>query len=468
LFCYIFESQNVKKLNRVHFISIGGSVMHSLAIALKQKEYNVTGSDDQIYDPSKSKLEAHGLLPSSVGWDASRITPDIEAVIVGMHALPGNPELEKAKELGIKLYSYPEFIRLQSANKQRVVISGSHGKTTITAMVIHVLNHAKREFDYVIGAKTEGIDNEVKLTDAPVIIIEGDEYFCSPVDKTPKFLKYEHHIGLISGISWDHINAYPTFEEYVQQFDTFADSTPKAGSIAYCSDDNLTMVIGTKEREDVNQLEYSTHPYYVEDGKTFLKTEFGNIPLKIFGRHNLQNISGAMAVLSRIGISDKTFYDAIQSFQGASKRLQKLADLDHTVVFTDYAHAPSKVAATTSATKNQYADRRLVACLELHTYSSLNADFIDQYQDTLSDADEAFVFVNPDNLKNKNQSIIDKETIEKAFQHDRLHVTYDINEMIEMLTQRQWHNTNLLLMSSGNFAGTDMKALVNKINNQKH
>jgi len=438
--------------------------MHSLAIALKDKGLEVTGSDDEIYNPSREKLEKKGLLPEKTGWFPEKIESDLDAVILGMHAREGNPELEKAKELNLPIYSFPDFVRKESFNKQRIVIAGSHGKTTITGMVIHVLRHLNKKFDYLIGAELDGINNQVRLSDkAPVIVIEGDEYLTSPLDPIPKFLKYEHHIGLISGISWDHINAFPTFEEYVHQFDIFGDATPKAGSIIFCGDDSLATVIGTKEREDVNRLEYTTHPHVVKDGATYLITNSGEIKVNIFGKHNMQNIAGAQTLLKRVGITDEQFYSAIQSFKNPKKRLQLLEAGNSTCVYIDYAHSPSKVIATTKAAKELYSDRKLMACFELHTYSSLNKDFISQYQETLNDADDAIVFINPKNIKAEAGLTITEGDVKEAFQHPRLKVCTDINDLKNEFQHTDWANRNLLLMSSGNFAGLDAERLAKEI-----
>ena len=437
--------------------------MHSLAIALHQKGFKVTGSDDEIYSPSKENLEKYGLLPAVSGWHEENITGDLDAVILGMHAKDGNPELIKARSMGLPIYSFPEFIKKESEYKQRIVIAGSHGKTTITGMVIHVLNYIGKEFDYMVGAELKSVENQVKLSDAPIIIIEGDEYLTSALDKTPKFLKYEHHIGLISGISWDHINAFPTFEEYVHQFDIFGDATPKAGSIIFCGDDNLATVIGTKERDDVNRLEYNMHPHKVVNGQTFLTTPTGDVQIKIFGKHNMQNIAGAKVLLKRISVTDEQFYEAIQSFENPRKRLQKIFTGEKSSVYLDYAHAPSKVAATSKAVKEQYPERGLVAVVELHTYSSLNLEFIDQYQESLNDADKAIVFVNPTNIKNKDGLQYSIQDIHEAFQHPNLHAYTSIDQVENELRKIDWDKNNLLLMSSGNFAGLNMQQLISEL-----
>ncbi len=452
-----------KKKEKVHFIAIGGSVMHSLAIALKMKGLEVTGSDDNVYTPSKERLETHGLLPESYGWDDNRITEDLDAVILGMHAKDENPELKKAKALGLPIYSFPEFIRKQSDDKQRIVIAGSHGKTTITAMIMHVLQYANRDFDYVVGAYLEGFDNIVKLSEAPIIIIEGDEYFSSALDKTPKFLNYEHHIGLISGIAWDHINAYKTIDNYVKQFEIFADSTPKGGTLIFCEEDDMAMVIASNQRTDVTQIHYPVHPYVLKNEITYLKTDSGLVPTKIFGQHNMLNLNGARRLLSRIGITDEIFYEAISSFEGASKRLQLLKKNKSTSVFLDFAHAPSKVEATTSAFKERFAKKKLVACLELHTFSSLNKNFINNYQDTLRAADEACVYFNPHNNKQKEESKIEIEDIKNAFNFHELQIFTEAEALQNYLLQKNWHDSNLLLMSSGQFGNINLQSMANNI-----
>lgn len=448
---------------KVHFIAIGGSVMHSLAIALKLKGLDVTGSDDSFYNPSMQRLIDNGLLPEKVGWDEANITLDLDAVILGMHAKEDNPELIKAKALGIPIYSFPEYIRKQSDDKQRIVIAGSHGKTTITAMIMHVLQYSNREFDYVVGAHLEGFNNIVKLSDAPIIIMEGDEYFSSAMDKTPKFLKYEHHIGLISGIAWDHINAYKTVDDYVKQFEIFADATPKGGTLIFCEEDDMAMVIASNQRTDVMQIHYPVHPYVVKNEITYLKTYHGLVPLKIFGQHNMLNLNGAHKLLGRIGITDEMFYEAISSFEGASKRLQLLKAGKSTSVFLDFAHAPSKVEATTLAFKERFNKRKLVACLELHTCSSLNKNFINNYQDTLKAADAACIYFNPQNNKQKEDSKIDVNDVKNAFNFNDLKVFTEVQDMENFLCNQSWDNANLLLMSSGHFGQMDLQHIANKI-----
>ncbi len=446
-----------KNENRVHFIAIGGSVMHSLAIAMKEKGFEVSGSDDQIFDPAKSNLAKHGILPE-IGWNTEKITADLAAVILGMHAKKNNPELEKATSLGLKIFSYPEFIFEQSKHKQRIVIGGSHGKTTITAMIMHVLKFLNRDFDYLVGAHVAGFDNMVKLTDAPIIIIEGDEYLTSPLDKTPKFLYYHAHIALISGIAWDHMNVFPTEDGYVTEFEKFADALPKSGSFVYYEDDPLTILIGNKDREDVKKYKYNTLSHEIVDGVTFLNTNAGKVPLKIFGNHNMQNLAGAKEILARIGVTEDKFYSAIQSFEGAAKRLELVKKDEQSAIYRDFAHAPSKVKATVNAVKEQ-SNRELIACFELHTFSSLNKAFLPQFANAMDKADVAIVYYNPETSLHKNLEVLEKDTIKKAFNNEALKVYSDSAEMVRYIQSLGIENKNLLMMSSGNFGGIDFESL---------
>ncbi|MEM7107470.1 MAG: Mur ligase domain-containing protein [Bacteroidota bacterium] len=444
---------------RIHFIAIGGSIMHNLAIALKLKGLEISGSDDEIYEPSKSKLSKAGLLPSHTGWNEDLITPDLDAVVVGMHARPDNPELRKAQKLGIQTFSFPEFIYEQSKDKQRIVIAGSHGKTTITAMVMHVLNYFNRNFDYAVGAAIKRFENTVMLSDAPIIIIEGDEYLSSPIDATPKFHKYQHHIGLISGISWDHINVFPSEDEYVKQFEIFADNTPKAGSLIFCEEDALTSMIGSKEREDVYAINYKTHSHLIDNGITYLVNGKDNFPLKIFGKHNLQNINGAKEVVKKIGITEDQFYQAITSFEGASKRLELIAENDRSAIYKDYAHAPSKVRATTLALREQYPERDLVACLELHTFSSLTKDFLKQYKGAMKFSYKPIVYFNPATIAHKGLEPITNDDISNAFDERSLKVFNDRNKLLKYLNDQNWKDKNLVMMTSGTFDHLDFDVL---------
>lgn len=436
---------------KVHFISIGGSVMHNLAIALLKKGYQVTGSDDEIFEPSRSRLQQYQLLPAQMGWDETRIHDDLEAVILGMHAREDNPELLRAKAIGIPVYSFPDYVRQQSEDKQRIVIAGSHGKTTITAMVMHVLRSLNKEFDYVVGAPVAGFEVSVQLSDAPIIIIEGDEYLTSPLDRVPKFLKYDHHIALISGVAWDHMNVYPTYEDYVRQFDILADNTPKGGTLIYCDEDNLVNIISTKERADVRALDYAVHPYEIREGITHLKTEKGLVPLKVFGEHNMQNIEGALTLARRIGVADEDFYSAISTFEGAGIRLQLLADNGTTKVYQDYAHAPSKVEATTKAVKQQFPDKALIGVLELHTFSSMNKAFLPQYAKTLKSVDRPIVYISQKALAHKQLPAISEDEVREAFEDDQIELFTEPTALKEYLLQLNTNNSVLLMMSSGNF-----------------
>ena len=453
-----------RKKTKVHFIAIGGSVMHNLAVALKQAGHDVTGSDDEIFDPSRATLSKHGLLPEREGWQPEKLDASFDAIILGMHAKKDNPELLKAQELGLKIFSFPEYIYDQSKNKQRIVIAGSHGKTTITAIIIHVLNYLKHKFDYVIGAKVKGMENTVQLSDAPIIIIEGDEYLSSALDPTPKFVRYQHHVGLISGISWDHANVFPTEEDYVKQFDLFADQTPKGGILIYCEQDSMALIIGKKERADVLAIPYRSHPHAVESSQFYLLNGKERHPIKVFGSHNFQNISGAKEVLRKIGVTDEQFFAAISSFEGAAGRLQKIKEVNGFSLYKDFAHAPSKVKATVKALKEIHPSRDLVACLELHTLSSLSKNFIPQYKDSLKSAQVQIIYVNPEKMKLKNLEPLDDADIRKGFRSPDLHIFNDKSKLEAFLLQQSWKNKNLLMMSSGNFGGLNISELAEKIN----
>lgn len=449
---------------KVHFIAIGGSVMHNLAIALHKQGHRVSGSDDEIEDPSRSRLSAEGLIPSEMGWFPDKLDKTLDAVILGMHAQKTNPELLKAQELGIPIYSFPDYIYEHAKDKQRIVIGGSHGKTTITALVIHVLNQYKRKFDYVVGAQVEGIDNPVKLSDAPIILIEGDEYLASAIDPTPKLLKYQHHMGVLSGIAWDHANVFPTRDEYIKQFERFADSTPKGGTLIYNSEDQVSDTIGKIERADVQSIPYKTHDHVITNGVVSLVvSKDEKVPIQIFGKHNLQNISAARELLKKIGISSEQFYKAVGSFKGAAGRLQKIYENNSSVVYKDFAHAPSKVKATVDALKNLYTNRKLVGCLELHTFSSLNKKFLPEYKDSMKACDTAILFYNPDKVKHKNLEPFSEEDLKKAFNNDRALIFTDKSALENYLTTETWNNKNLLLMSSGNFNGMDLTQLTKNL-----
>lgn len=452
-----------KKL-KIHFIAIGGSVMHNLAIALKEAGHNISGSDDEIFEPSRSALAKHNLIPGKEGWQPELLDSSFDIVILGMHASKDNPELIKAQQLGLKILSFPDFIYEHAKDKQRVVIAGSHGKTTITAIIIHVLTHCKRKFDYVIGARVRGIENTVKLSDAPVIIIEGDEYLASALDPTPKFLKYQHHVGLISGIAWDHANVFPSEEEYVKQFDLFADQTPKGGILVYCEQDAMALMIGKKERIDVTEIAYKSHPHTSDNnGQFFLTASKNKYPIKVFGSHNYQNIAGAKEILKRIGITDEEFYQAITSFQGAAGRLEVIRENTLTTVYKDFAHAPSKVKATVKAVKEIHPSRDLLACVELHTFSSLNKKFLPQYKDSLRNAQIPVVYFNPEKIKTKKLEPISESDVKSAFANQNIRVFDNTNKLEEFILNQNWKNKNLLMMSSGNFGGIDIGKLSEKI-----
>jgi UDP-N-acetylmuramate: L-alanyl-gamma-D-glutamyl-meso-diaminopimelate ligase len=450
---------------RTHFIAIGGAAMHNLALALHNKGYQVTGSDDAIFEPSKSRLDKKGLLPIELGWFPDKITSDIESIILGMHAKADNPELLKAQELGLKIYSYPEFLYEQSKNKTRVVIGGSHGKTTITSMILHVMHYHNIEVDYMVGAQLEGFDTMVHLTESnDFIVLEGDEYLSSPMDRRPKFHLYQPNIALISGIAWDHINVFPTFENYVEQFEIFVNKITKGGILVYNEEDLVVKKVAEETTNTIRKMPYATPSYTVEDGTTLLDTPEGAMPIEVFGAHNLNNLAGAKWICQNMGVDEADFYEAIASFKGASKRLEKIAESKGKVAYKDFAHSPSKVAATTQAVKNQYPDRTLIACLELHTYSSLNAEFLKEYEGALNFADEAVVFYSPDAVKIKQLEEVTYEQIASAFNRKDLIIYTNPTEFKDYLFHKNFENTALLLMSSGNYGGLDFDEVSKLVN----
>ena len=442
----------------VHFIAIGGSAMHNLAIALAKKDYVVTGSDDEIFEPSKSRLNKYGILPQKDGWFPEKISKDLDSVIVGMHARKDNPELIAAQKLGLKIYSYPEYLYEQAKNKKRVVIGGSHGKTTITSMILHVLNHFNIPCDYMVGAQLEGFEVMVKMTDeAPIMVLEGDEYLTSPIDRRPKFHLYKPDIALISGIAWDHINVFPTYEKYIEQFEIFANLITPQGTLIYCSEDKEVKKIVKSIRPDIRAIPYSVPDHKIENSVTHIQINNKSIPLKIFGEHNLMNMKGAQLVCAELGISEEEFYYAIQNFTGASKRLEIVAKNKDAIVFKDFAHAPSKLAATTKAVKKQYPNRKLVACIELHTFSSLSEKFLSHYKGCLDDADVAKVYFNPHTIELKKLPPITEEQVKQAFANPKVEVYTKSSHLQNDLQNIKWKDKNLLMMSSGNFDGINIE-----------
>ena len=442
----------------IHFIAIGGSAMHNLAIALHNKGYQVTGSDDTIHDPSKSRLEKKGLLPDAFGWFPEKITSDLDVIILGMHAKKDNPELLKAQDMGLKIYSYPEFLYEQAKDKTRVVIGGSHGKTTITSMILHVLAYHDMEVDYMVGAQLEGFETMVHLTtENEFMVLEGDEYLSSPIDRRPKFHLYKPNIALLSGIAWDHINVFPTFEGYVDQFRIFTDSLTNGGIMVYNEEDAIVKEVVESSTHPIKKYPYSTPTYEIEEGITAIETPDGMMPLEIFGDHNLQNLAGAKWICQHMGIDEEDFYEAIASFKGASKRLEKIAENTQTVIFKDFAHSPSKVKATTEAVKKQYENREVIACLELHTYSSLNAEFLSEYKGALDKADKAVVFYSPHAVKIKQLDEVTTAQIGAAFGREDLIIFTNPTEFKGFLFGQNLEQTALVLMSSGNYGGLDFE-----------
>ena len=443
---------------KIHLIAVGGAAMHNLALALHKNGHEVTGSDDEIYNPAKERLAAAGILPAEMGWFPDKIKADLDFIILGMHARKDNPELLRGQELGLKIYSYPEFIYEHSKNKKRVVIAGSHGKTTTTSMIMHVLKESKTDYDYLVGAMLEGFDQMVKLSDSPIMIIEGDEYLSSPIDLVPKIHHYYPHIAVITGIAWDHMNVFPTYENYVEQFSIFIKTIDANGKLFYYKHDaDLKKIAAFSPCETID---YEAFDHLVKNNKTFLiAVDKQEIPLEIFGKHNLENLKAAYYVCREIGISDDQFFEAIQTFKGAAKRLQTLFETNSSIAYLDFAHAPSKVKATVQAVKAQFKDRQLVACLELHTFSSLNKAFLPQYQGAMDAADIAVVFFNEHTLEMKKMPPLSIDEVKTFFNNPSLHIFTDNQLFIQFLKQYSFDNKNLLLMTSGTFAGLDLKQL---------
>jgi UDP-N-acetylmuramate: L-alanyl-gamma-D-glutamyl-meso-diaminopimelate ligase len=447
----------------VHFIAVGGSAMHNLAIALNRKGYKVTGSDDEIFEPSRTRLEKEGILPKEIGWNNELIHSNLDAVILGMHARADNPELIRAKELNIPVFSYPEYLYEQSKNKIRLVIGGSHGKTTITSMLLHAINKLGINVDYMVGAQLEGYDCMVKLSeDAKIMILEGDEYLSSPIDRRPKFHLYKPNIAIISGIAWDHINVFPTFENYVEQFDTFCQLIEPNGTFIYNQEDPEVRKLGEKYKSKINAIPYQTPEFQPTDSGTLMHFEGKSYPLSIFGPHNLQNLMGALKLGEAIGINADDFLNAMSDFKGAGKRLQKVAEKGTFTMFKDFAHSPSKLKATTNAVKHQFQNRKVIACMELHTFSSLKKEFLPHYHGSMENADVALVYYNPEVVKHKKLEAISKELVLEGFGGNVI-VTNKTEEVLEFIGKQDFSNSVLLMMSSGTFDGINYEDLGAKL-----
>lgn len=443
---------------RIHFIAIGGSAMHNLALALNERGDRVTGSDDEIFEPSRSRLDKAGLLPEKMGWHPERITEDLDAVILGMHAREDNPELTKAQELGLPIFSYPEYLYERTKDKTRVVIAGSHGKTTITSMILHVLHYHGRKEDYMVGAQLEGYDTMVSMeADTEFAVLEGDEYLSSPIDRRPKFHLYHPNIALLSGIAWDHINVFPTFEDYLEQFRIFLTTMERGGALVYNADDPEVARLVENDKTEIKKFPYHTPSYRVENEVCILETPEGDLPLQIFGEHNLLNLEGARWICLEMGIQEDEFYEAIASFSGASKRLQPIEESQTISVFSDFAHAPSKVKATVNAVASRYPERKVIACLELHTFSSLNPEFIPQYAGCMDAADTAIVYFNPKAVEHKKLPPLSEDIVQSAFASSEIRVETQSDALLDVLKSERSEPCVYLLMSSGNYDGANLK-----------
>ena len=442
---------------KVHFISIGGSVMHQLAIALQGKGYRVTGTDDEIFEPALTHLRDKGLLPSAFGWQPGLITPDLDAVILGMHAKADNPELLKAQELGLSIYSFPEYIFHESQQKKRVVVGGSHGKSTTTSMIMHVLKTCRQDFDYLVGAKLAGFDQSVKVTNAPTIVCEGDEYLASALLRQPKFHFLFPHVAILTGIAWDHINVFPTFEFYLEQFVLFMNKIEAGGVLIYNeTDEVLNKLVLANQRNDIRYIPYKVPTHQITNGQTYVTLEGVEGPLSVFGDHNLLNMQAAYYACAELGVSAKDFVGAMANFTGASKRLELLASNNECNIYRDFAHAPSKVIATIEAVKQQFPARKLIGVLELHTYSSLNKEFMHQYKGALEKTDIAVVFYSKHALQIKGLPELPESYVLEGFDKNGLLVMTDKNALEQWLHAQDYSNTNLVLMSSGNYDGIDL------------
>jgi UDP-N-acetylmuramate: L-alanyl-gamma-D-glutamyl-meso-diaminopimelate ligase len=446
---------------KVHFIAIGGAVMHNLAIALKKKNYAVTGSDDEIFEPAKSRLEHYGLLPSEPGWHPEKIARDMDTIILGMHAKADNPELLKAQELGLRIMSFPEYLYEQTKDKKRIVVAGSHGKTTTTAMIMHIFKTTGMKFDYMVGSLIDGFETMVGLSDdSTVAVLEGDEYLTSPIDRRPKFHLYMPDIAILNGIAWDHMNVFPTFDNYVEQFRIFISKIPDGGSLIYFDGDPEVKKLALEASGNFRKVPYKTHGYFQNKKGFFGATHNRVVPLKIFGEHNMQNLSAAKEACLSAGVTEDDFYEAIQSFEGTSKRLQKLEENENGIVYLDFAHSPSKVKATVDAVRARYPDKKLIACLELHTYSSLSQNFLPQYRGTMEQASEAFVYFNPHAVAMKKLEPVSAETIRQEFGGSNLRVFNNSGELFSFIRSQSYPNAVFLFMSSGDFDGQDLRKVV--------
>jgi UDP-N-acetylmuramate: L-alanyl-gamma-D-glutamyl-meso-diaminopimelate ligase len=446
----------------IHFISIGGSVMHQLAIALKHKGYRITGSDDEIFEPATSNLKKEGLYPANIGWFAENITSEIDTIILGMHAKADNPELKKAVELGLKIFSFPEYIFQESLHKKRIAVAGSHGKTTTTAMIMHVLKNAGFDFDYLVGARLHGFEQSVKLTDAPIMVCEADEYPASTIEKRPKFHFLFPHIAVITGISWDHINVFPTFDFYLQQFIIFINQIEKNGILIYNETDAvLKKLVEENLRKEIKYIPYNLPQNKIEHGITTVIINNQKTDLRIFGNHNLLNLQVAYYVCKELGMDEAIFSKGIATFEGAAKRLELIAEKNDCNIYRDFAHAPSKVKASVDAVKQQFPHRRLIAVLELHTFSSLNKNFMEEYRGVMENAEEAIIFYSRHALELKRMEFLDPENVKNGFQKQGLDVITERKKLEEKLKSEPLENANFLFMSSGNYDGMDILNTLN-------
>lgn len=442
---------------RIHLIAIGGSIMHNLALALDNQGHIVTGSDDQIFEPALTRLTTHGLLPARMGWYPEKITTDLDLIILGMHAKSTNPELARALELGIPIVSFPEYVARSSADKMRIVVAGSHGKTTTTSMLMHLFKALGKSFDYLVGAGIEGFDRMVSLTEAPYIIIEGDEYLSSCLDSRPKFLHYNPQIAIITGIAWDHYNVFPTLELYHKSFADFILSMKEGSTLFYFEEDEALTNLVNDHGKHLNAYSYGAVPHVWQNGQSYIRDGELLFATSVFGSHNFQNMQAVISVCTQLGFPRQEVVEALSSFKGSRKRMELLAEGNGKAAYLDFAHSPSKVRATLNAFREKYPEKKILTIIELHTYSSLNLDFLPQYAGSLKDTDHAIVYYDSHALAIKNMNPLSEPDIKNSFKREDIDVISHINELEDKILRLRQGTDILIFMGSGNFGDLDLR-----------
>ncbi len=441
---------------KVHLIAIGGSIMHNLALALDSQGFMLSGSDDQIFEPARTRLKNRGICPEKEGWFSEKINTDLSFVVLGMHAKPDNPELVKALELGVKVYSFPELVAEMYSNSTRIVVAGSHGKTTTTSMMMHVFKALGKQFDYLVGAQLEGFDVMVALDKKEYSIIEGDEYLSSCLDPRPKFMHYSPQIAIITGIAWDHYNVFPTFDSYKNAFVQLIQSM-KEGSLLlwYEGDSDLAELVG-EYAQHLKTIAYKESEFVIQGNKCYLISEEACYSLEVFGRHNLQNMNSVIKVCEYLNFNSIDVCTSLSTFKGAAKRMQLLQNNGDLIIYQDFAHAPSKVKATINALRETYPYHHLHCFLELHTYSSLNKNFLPQYYSTVNECDEITIYFDPKALEIKRMEALDLQFIKDSFGRQNMNVIDNPAELkVQMDIARKGRGL-LVFLGSGNWAGMEL------------